>query len=747
MNPATRVIVRLVACLAVTAGSTLVVQPTASAYPTTDDSVLRVPLFDTTSQVTTGAAASPNSTSTSARLRLTAAAPRPPSAQEDAGPLDVTIDRLGHATLRRDRPLVVHGTVTNTSSSRRLRVQAYVQLSPNPATDLTSLHTLGATVDDVGIGSPDLTFGEYARVGTLRPGARAGFRIRVPYAHLAISGEPGVYRLGIKVLSSAPDGTRDPNAAARDNTLLPLLPIRTKRLTPVQAVTLLPLTAPVKRLTGGTFADDSLVSALATGGRLSNVLDWALTAAPDTVQVVLDPALLWAVTDMADGYRIAVRSATGPSVGGRGAAVATSWVARFDQLRSRQHVLLLPWGSPAANSLLDNGLSGPITAAVQASRDFLSRRGVGTSVAGWLPSGRSGARAVSVLRTAGAGVQIVSETSLPDVTVDEERRRPPPSRLDLVVEGRRVPVIVSAATLAGRATAADTSALQFRQRLLAEATTRSISRQTQRIAVTALPFDWDPGTTTSAQALASAFDEPVLVGQSALGALDRDGTRYDGAVRPAPGPALALAASMLSAVRELSLAGGNLASILSPSEIAERAFLRAFAMAGSAQWTTAPRLGATLVGRLAAADRAALAKVTVTGPPFVAMSSDSGRFPLTVTNGLDKPVSVRLAVVPDNPALSIAPLPTQVLPAGQRRDVRVVSTADGSGVTSVRARLATLAGRQFGTAWRFDVRATQIGLVIWVVMAIGGIVLFSAAGYRIVNRLRGHDTPRRQPAS
>jgi hypothetical protein len=55
-----------------------------------------------------------------------------------------------------------------------------------------------------------------------------------------------------------------------------------------------------------------------------------------------------------------------------------------------------------------------------------------------------------------------------------------------------------------------------------------------------------------------------------------------------------------------------------------------------------------------------------------------------------------------------------------------------------------LQGARFGKGWRFDVRATQIGLVIWVVMGAGGTVLFVAAGYRIVNRLRGGQTPRRQ---
>lgn len=718
MTPAPRVSGRLVACLAAIAGSSLLVPVTPSTA---------------TTATTAAAAAAPT------QHRPASVAPR-----AGDGPLLVAIDRLDSDTLRRGRPLVIHGTVTNTSPTRRLKVQAYAQMSSAPAENLTELSTLAGYGDDVGIGIPDLSPDEYAPLGAVRAGERRSFVITIPYRHLLISGEPGVYRLGIKVLSSAPDGTRDLTDAARANLLLPLLPTHAQRLTPVQAVTLLPLTAPVKRLTRGPFADDSLVSVLAAGGRLSNVVDWALAAAPQTVQVVVDPALLSAVTDMADGYRIAVHSATGPSVGGRGQAVAARWLAHFEQLDVQQQVMLLPWGSPVANSLVDSQVPGPVVAAVRASTDFAADRGVGSGVAGWLPAGSASSRALSVMRAAGATVEMVCAASLPGLQSGKPAPEPPPSRLDLVIDGGSVPTLVIAGTLAGRVTTTETTPLQFRQRLLAEATIRSIDGQTDRVAVTALPFSWDPGALGFGQDFASAFETPVIVAQSAIGAIDRTGIRYDGVVRPGAAASRPLAPAVLAAIRELRLTGGNLASILSPSPSAAQAYQRAFAMSGSAQWLTYPRAGVDLIGRLAAADRAALAKVTVTGPPFVAMSSDSGRFPLTVTNGLDKPVSVGLAVTPENPALSIGPLSTIVLPPGQRRDIQVVSTADGSGVTSVRARLATLTGQPFGTAWRFDVRATQIGVVIWVVMGVGGAILFGAAGYRIANRLRGQATPRRQ---
>src|SRR5664279_5393144 len=73
---------------------------------------------------------------------------------------------------------------------------------------------------------------------------------------------------------------------------------------PAQTVTLLPISGPVKRLSGGAFADDSLSRLISENGRLTNVVDWAALAPPGTLQVVIDPALLAAVTDMSNGYLV-----------------------------------------------------------------------------------------------------------------------------------------------------------------------------------------------------------------------------------------------------------------------------------------------------------------------------------------------------------------------------------------------------------------------------------------------------------
>jgi hypothetical protein len=343
-------------------------------------------------------------------------------------------------------------------------------------------------------------------------------------------------------------------------------------------------------------------------------------------------------------------------------------------------------------------------------------------------------------------MQILSQANLPALAAYSKGDRSVPAQVTISAGGREIPVLVAATDLAGLPTLPSTSALQFRQRLTADAMVRSLNHETGTITVTALPFTWNPGPVRPSQGLRPAFDLPVLVAQSAVGALDRTGTAYRGAVRPGPQMLSALPTPVLENIHALRLSGGSLTAIFN-AEPARRTFQRTFAMSGSAQWQKFPLIGTQLISAQAALDQRALAKVSITGPPFVAMSSNSGRFPLTVTNGLGRPITVGIAVKPADPGLSIAPIAPIRLDAGQQRDVQVVTTADGSGVTSVRARLAVpdpVGGPRFGKAWRFDVRSTQIGLVIWIVMGVGGGVLFVAAGYRIFRRIRGNGPPRRQ---
>ena len=70
--------------------------------------------------------------------------------------------------------------------------------------------------------------GLYDEVGDLAPGASTSYRISVPAEELGITGEHGVYWVGVHVLG-ADDGGRDGVADGRARTFIPLMPARGRR--------------------------------------------------------------------------------------------------------------------------------------------------------------------------------------------------------------------------------------------------------------------------------------------------------------------------------------------------------------------------------------------------------------------------------------------------------------------------------------------------------------------------------------
>jgi hypothetical protein len=260
--------------------------------------------------------------------------------------------------------------------------------------------------------------------------------------------------------------------------------------------------------------------------------------------------------------------------------------------------------------------------------------------------------------------------------------------------------------------------------------------------VVAAPVRWDPGSAAATTNTTVGYSFPTILPISLADLVQRTPRAYDGPIRlPVGQPDLT--SGLADAIRTLRDTGRALTELLTDGSQAIVTFDQRLAMSGSSAWLWRPRLGETLTRRTAQLMAAQVAEVTVTGPAFVALSSSSGTFPLTVSNGLEVPVTVRIKVTPQNPALVIEDIDAIPLDAGQTRDIRVRTSSEGSGLTSVRARLTTVSERPFGDPWVFDIRATQIGVAIWVVMGVLVAGLFSAVAVRIWRRFRSHGfTPR-----
>jgi len=561
--------------------------------------------------------------------------------------------------------------------------------------------------------------------------------LSIPYGKLPISRDPGVYHVGATVIAGDREGARAP--VARIDTLIPLLPPASSGTLPTTGVvTLIPLAAPVRRQADGTFLDDSLAGLVAVGGQLRNLLDFVASAPPDTLEVVLDPALRQAVADMADGYRVRSLSqvAAGlPGETGTGQADAQRWLTELDAAVSSQDLLFMPWGSPDASALGSHRLPGVVDAAVRASQRYAAQQRITATVASWPYAGASTRRGLATSSRAGAPLRLISQRSLTTLR-GEPRPAYPPTQVLVPTADGQVTALVTRTDVAGTVIRPDLSGPQLLRDLVAEATVRALDKQPRATSLVAVPFGWDPGVTTSSAELVKAYGFPTVAPETAASAAQQTAVPYPGRILM-PRSVSPLPTGLLSAIKELRDRGRTFTDLLSDRNNAVSRYDQILAASGSSLWRDDVTDRVAVTQRAAQESVKSAAKVTVTGPTFVALSSATGQFPLTVTNGLTVPVTVEVIVHAENPAVTVDKIPSLTLDAGQRRDIEATARSDGSGLTGVRVRLTTSSHRPVGKPWTFDVRSTQIGMAIWVVMGIGAAILFGAAGRRIVVRLRG----------
>ncbi|MBA3232683.1 MAG: hypothetical protein H0T17_01850 [Propionibacteriales bacterium] len=668
-----------------------------------------------------------------------------PDKLEDTTGLSVTLDALRPAVLTPGKRLKVKGSVTNSGQIQWRNAKVYLDVAYDPATTRAALDEFADT--DVRFGSPVLTIGLFDEIGRVRPGTTVDYRLSIPFDELPISGDPGVYHIGISVLAENRVG-RDSDADARVETIVALRPDKTEPVQHTRVVTLVPVVAPVIRHPSGTFVDEQLITTLSAGGQLRNLVDVLNRAPPNTLEIVADPALLQAVRDMSDGYSVATMKQDKEGEQGRdgsGQQAANDWLASFDAAAARQDVLLMAWGSPDAAAFANAHMPVVVNSAVTASQTYALERRIIAPIVNWQANGAATRRGLVEARAAGAVISMVSEDNFANLDAVADSQYPPTLVTVPTIQGPLTATML-ARSLAGRQLTSDTTTLDLRQELIAEATVRSLSSDaSDRVAVVALPFDWNPGP-DGGESLAPAYNFRVVRPIDLETANHREPSSYQGPItRTTAQPAIP--ADLITATAGLRDSGITLTEVLTRKSEAIVDFRQRLAVAGSSLWTSRTNLRIMIVRREARQAAQQLRKVTVTGPTFVALSSDSGSFPLTVTNNLDEAVTVNINVRPANPALQIDPIDQLELDPGETVDLDAVARADSSGVTQVRVRLSTTKDRPFGNPWAFDIRTTQIGLAIWVVMGLGMVVLLVAAAVRIMTRIRTTGLrPRERPS-
>ncbi|WP_370289322.1 DUF6049 family protein [Nocardioides sp.] len=715
------------------------------------------------------------------------------TARVDDTALTVTIDDLAPGVLPRTGPLVVRGTVTNSDLETWRDVNVYPLFGEGPTcgtcaevmTTSAQLSLAASTAATTPVGERYTRDDRVrAQIDALAPGQSASYAITVPQRVLRsifADSAPGVYWFGVHALGSSDASPRDTVADGRARTFLPVMPATAPA---VDTALVLPLRARIERTADGALArPDDWRNAMALGGRLGSPLAFGAAAGLRPLTWLVDPAVLDAVGQLADGN--AERSlepadpvepdedAEGGEDGGTDAgteptdgapsgepsssaspsdapeddastaptepvdpavSAATSWLRQARAQLTARSVAALPYGDPDLAAVGDT--SGRLYGlARQHPSSVLDAWGVrGLPVA----TGPDGYLDLAAITTVDDDATLL----LGDQLFDRENfAAAPPADARI---GRRPLVVTSTGAAEGGPGPQEAlSPIGLRQRILSEAAVRSLraarerSAQADRLTVV-LPAQLDAA---GAGAFWAGLDVPWLrltdlAGQqsSAGGASSTATIDPTDLAFTSDGEDDVLSPSVVTEALRTVRAARVLQRILgSESTIGDT--LVGEALAGISVAERGRDDAASRLGRTRDWAEARLGRVRITAPEGVTLSSGSGPFTVGVRNDLDQPVTVRIEAASADADLRVRNPIT--VAARSSVSVPVEAEVGSAGVQNVTLRLTDVEGDPVGAVATTSVRSSQVGRVIWVIIGAGGGIFLVALALRLRRRLRG----------
>jgi hypothetical protein len=492
-----------------------------------------------------------------------------------------------------------------------------------------------------------------------------------------------------------------------------------------------PLASWPDRDADGVFLSDRLVSEVSPGGRLDELVS---TGAGRNVTWVVDPELLQAANAMSSGYQV---MRDGKVTIGQNIAAARAWLDSVRGIAETADIHLVPYADIDAASSRRAGMSTDVIRAVTQAPAVASAA-LGASarnlIAGayWAPFGRLDQDTATLLSSAGTSLLVLSapqDSQSPVAAVGT-----PTGSVTAVLADRRLADLVSlpAQTTQDR--------ILTRQEFLGRTLALSLARPGKAIVVAPESIRWNPdpellggllrGTEVAPWVELVPLDQ-VLAAPG--GALTRQRTVYGGAAKAAelPAPYMARVAAVNRDVGALGEILSDPAPIIGP-------FAEASLRTQSAAWRTAPKTADQLVSRVRKEIGQTSGLVAVLTSDTITFSGDTGAVPITVSNGLDQPVTVGVVLRGQpSPRLIAEPSEPVTIEPGGTASLEVQTRVVGSGAVSARAQLLTPQGEDFGTPATTMLTSTAYSRAAsWVVIAaFVAIAVFVVVG--VTRRIHG----------
>jgi hypothetical protein len=425
---------------------------------------------------------------------------------------------------------------------------------------------------------------------------------------------------------------------------------------------------------------------------------------------------------------------------------ARRWLGRLQRATDASGLVALPYADVDASALTRGGMSNDVVRAVTQGPGIASAA-LGAAVPGdlyWAPFGRIDRPTLNVLASAGVTTLVLSADAMPATdsatSTDGLATAALPTSVGTIRAVLTDPGLTATLSLPQRSASDVTLA---RQRFLAEtaviAQTLPPDQVSRDLVVAPASVRWDPTASLIAPLLKATRSAPWLADRSLADLLAEpapSASRQRGGYGPKAREA-ELSREFVRAIARTSAQLDVFTSVIDdPTGISEP-FAEALLRAESSGWRTEPQVGTRLLDTIQASLAEETARVRVLSEGTITFSGDSGKVPVTITNELDRSVTVGLALR-GNPALRLSsePLTGIRIEPGKFASVDIDARVVGGDPLAVEVQLLSPDGAAYGEPARITVASTAYArAAAWVVAAaFVAIVVFVIVG--VTRRIR-----------
>jgi hypothetical protein len=673
----------------------------------------------------------------------------------------VVIDQVSPQYARPGSTVTVTGTVTNRSGAPQQDLSIQLLSSPNP---LGSRNAMAGYV--AGTLNADTLEGAAVVIsGTLQEGATTHWSASFTVA------AAGITAFGVYPLAAAVESTFL-GQLAFDRTFLPFWPGTSasglsQRLKIAWTWPL--IDKPHQAVCPATLTDNSLATSLATGGRLDTLLAvGSQYASSADLTWAIDPALLSDAKVMSGSYTAGAASDCSDGTKEPASAAAKQWLTTLRTDTSSQQAFITPYADVDVAALTHKGLDADMENAYKQGRSVATNtlnRSFGSAA-----TGATDATAQGMATTTPAEIgwpaggladqdvlgNIAANGGIGTVILNSNEMMPQTSQyIDNAVttfatsSGTNMNVLLADNSLTELLTTAGSASApgaEFATKQLFLAETAMIAAEAPSLArsvVIAPPRQWNPSNTLATDLLKETTNAPWLTPTNLASLAGSKSAANQVARTPPPSERVSgneLSQSYLSQVKALDTDLMLYQDITSQAGRSTDSLKQAVAAAESSAWrgsTSAQSAGLAMVARVHSYLTSQLRKVTTVSSAPVTLAGSSGTVPVSISNGLNSTVQVRLQATPESGRLKVTKFNNLItLPAGKTKTVRVPVQSAASGSAMIGLSLLTKDNKPLPPvgSTTLSVQSTQYGRALLVIIAAAFGVLVLTAGVRAVRQ-------------